>query len=101
MNKTELIAALAEHAELPKTVVAKVIDAALDVIPLAVAAGDPVALIGFGTFKTVDREARTGRNPNTGADIEIPASRAPKFVPGTAFKDLVNQSRSQALTTAS
>ncbi|MFC3979685.1 HU family DNA-binding protein [Streptosporangium jomthongense] len=91
MNKTELIAAV---AELPKTVVAKVLGATFDIVPLAVAAGDPVTIPGFGTFETVERSERTGRNPQTGATIQIPASKAPKFRPGSTFKGLVADSKS-------
>ncbi|MER7131344.1 HU family DNA-binding protein [Streptosporangium saharense] len=94
MNKTELIAAVAEHADLDKKTIAKALDATLDVVQLAVAAGDPVAIIGFGTFETVERSERTGRNPQTGAEIRIPASKAPKFRPGSTFKGLVADSKS-------
>jgi len=94
MNKTQLIDAVAEHSELPKTVVAKVLSATFDLVPLAVAAGDPVTIPGFGTFETVERAERTGRNPQTGAELRIPASRAPKFRPGSTFKGLVADSKS-------
>lgn len=100
MNKTELTAAVAEQSGLTKTQTAEVLNALFDVIPLAVAAGDSVTIPGFGTFDAVDKAERTGRNPKTGAEIRIAASRAPKFKPGSAFKGLVNESRSQALSPA-
>ncbi|MGV9535044.1 HU family DNA-binding protein [Streptosporangium sandarakinum] len=100
MNKSQLIDAVAEHAELPKAVVAKVLSATFDVVPLAVAAGDPVTIPGFGTFETVERAERTGRNPQTGAELRIPASKAPKFRPGGAFKVLVADSKSPVTATA-
>lgn len=89
MNKTQLIALAAAHADLDKKTVAKVIDGLLTVVPMAVAAGEQVSLVGFGTFEAVRREARTGRNPQTGEPVEIPATRVPKFRPGTRFKDAV------------
>ncbi|WP_436759296.1 HU family DNA-binding protein [Streptosporangium sp. V21-05] len=98
MNKTELIAAIAEHADLPKTTVAKVLDAALDVIPLAVAAGEKVTLPGFGVFDAAERAARTAKNPATGQPVQVPAKQAPRFKAGAAFKDLVKQSKSPALS---
>ena len=75
MNKTELIAAVAEASGKSKA---------------AVKAGDEISLVGFGTFKSAKREARTGRNPATGATIQIPASVQPKFVAGKQFKDALN-----------
>lgn len=90
MNKAELIAAVAEHVELPKKTVAAVLDGILDVIPMVVAADDQVALAGFGTFESVDIAERTARNPGTGAEITVSASRRPKFRPGSNFKVLVN-----------
>ncbi|MET8050552.1 HU family DNA-binding protein [Streptosporangium sp. NPDC005286] len=94
MNKTELVAAVTEHIDgVDKKTVAKVLDGILDVIPMAVAAGDPVTIPGFGTFDTVDKAERAGRHPQTGAQITIAASRAPKFKPGAGFKGLVNASK--------
>jgi DNA-binding protein HU-beta len=96
MNKTELIAAVAEHTGLDRKDVAKAIDGLLDVIPMAVAAGEQVTLIGFGSFEAAHRPARNGRNPQTGEAIEIPAAWAPKFKAGSAFKGLVAESKSLA-----
>ncbi|MGW0587495.1 HU family DNA-binding protein [Streptosporangium sp. NPDC002607] len=93
MNKTQLIDATAEHAGVTKAQATQVLNALFDVIPMAVAAGDEVAILGFGTFAASGRAARTGRHPQTGEPLEIAASRAPKFRPGSAFKDLVNTSR--------
>lgn len=95
MNKSELVAAVTEHIDgVDKKTVAKVLDGILDVIPMAVAAGDPVEIKGFGTFEIAERAARTGRNPQTGEPLEIAASRGPKFKPGSAFKSLVAASKS-------
>ena len=88
MNKTELIAAVAEASGKSK---ADVKDVALTAqIVKTVKAGDEITLVGFGTFKSAKREARTGRNPATGATIQIPASVQPKFVAGKQFKDALN-----------
>ena len=89
MNKTELIEAIAERAELSKAAVNKAIDALTDVITAAITKGNPVALIGFGTFKSVLRTARTGKNPKTGAVLKIPAKTVPKFSPGAGLKAAV------------
>ncbi len=90
MNKSELIAAVADSAEVSKTVAAKVVDAVVDNIKSALAEGDAVTLIGFGTFSTRERSARTGRNPRTGESIKIKAATVPAFKPGKALKDAVN-----------
>jgi DNA-binding protein HU-beta len=89
MNKSELVDAVAEKAGLSKKDVAGTIDALQDVIGEALAKGDKVALVGFGTFQTSDRKARTGRNPQTGAEIQIAACTVPKFVVGKALKQKV------------
>ncbi|MER5622532.1 HU family DNA-binding protein [Streptosporangium sp. NPDC002544] len=95
MNKSELIAAVAEHIDgVDKKTVTKVLDGLLDVIPMAVAAGEQVEVKGFGTFEASERSARTGRNPQTGEPLDIPASWGPKFRPGSAFKSLVAASKS-------
>jgi Bacterial nucleoid DNA-binding protein len=94
MNKAQLIDAVAEHTELPKNTVAKVLGGLLDVIPMAVAAGEQVSITGFGTFEAVYREARPGRNLQTGQSMQIPAGWAPRFKPGRAFKGLVGESKS-------
>ena len=89
MNKTELIAAVAEKAGFSKKDADKVISATIDTIVETVTAGDKVALVGFGTFEVRDRKERTGRNPRTKEDITIPASKLPVFKAGRTFKDSV------------
>lgn len=89
MNKTELIAAVAAKAELSKKDAEKALNATIDTITAALAEGDKVQLVGFGSFETKTREARTGRNPRTGENIEIAASRLPAFKAGKALKDKV------------
>jgi DNA-binding protein HU-beta len=90
MNKSELVSAIAEESGLTKADAAKALDAAVTVVTKAMAEGDQVAIIGFGTFKVGERAARTGRNPQTGATMEIPAAKVPKFSPGKALKEAVN-----------
>jgi DNA-binding protein HU-beta len=90
MNKTELIAAVAESAELSKASAGKAIDATLDAITNALKSDDKVTLIGFGTFEVRKRAARTGRNPRTGKSIKIKASKSPAFKAGKSLKDAVN-----------
>ena len=89
MNKTELIAAIAAKAGLSKKDAEKALNAAIDSITGALVAGDKVQLVGFGSFETKTREARTGRNPRTGENITIAASRTPAFKAGKALKDKV------------
>ncbi len=92
MNKTELIDALAAKVDgLPKTKIAALIDAFTETVSESLAKGDTVALIGFGTFKVSQRAARTGRNPQTGAELNIPASKAPTFSAGATLKAAVNK----------
>ncbi|MCI8301162.1 MAG: HU family DNA-binding protein [Oscillospiraceae bacterium] len=91
MNKTELINAVAEKAVLSKKDSEAAVTAALDVISAALAEGDEVRLVGFGTFEVKKRAARTGRNPKTKEPVEIPASKVPAFKPGKALKDAVAQ----------
>lgn len=91
MNKTELIAAVAEKAGLSKKDADAAVNTVLDTIIERVAAGDKVQLVGFGTFESRERCAKTGKNPRTGESIEIPASKNPAFKAGKAFKDTVNQ----------
>lgn len=90
MNKTELVAAMAEKTELTKKDSEAALKAFVDVVTEQLANGDKVQLVGFGTFETVKREAREGRNPLTGKAMSIPASTAPKFKAGKALKDQVN-----------
>ncbi|MBS4900296.1 MAG: HU family DNA-binding protein [Clostridiales bacterium] len=90
MNKSELIASIAEKAELTKKDSEKALAAFIDTVAAQLKSGEKIQLVGFGTFEVVDRAARTGKNPQTGKEIKIPASKAPKFKPGKALKELVN-----------
>ena len=90
MNKTELIAAVAEQAELSKKDAEKALKAFTDVIAAELVKGEKVQLVGFGTFEVSEREAREGRNLLTGEKITIAASKNPKFKAGKALKDMVN-----------
>jgi DNA-binding protein HU-beta len=90
MNKTELIAEIASSAGLTKAEAGRVIDATTAAITASLKKGDPVTLIGFGTFKVSKRAARTGRNPRTGAELKVAARNAPAFTAGKALKDAVN-----------
>lgn len=89
MNKTELIAEVALKAELSKKDAEKALNATLEAISEALANGDKVQLVGFGSFETKNREARMGRNPRTNEPMEIAASRLPVFKAGKALKDKV------------
>jgi DNA-binding protein HU-beta len=91
VNKSQLIEGAADKADLSKSDVAATLDALLETIQEAVERGDKVLLTGFGTFERRERAARTGRNPQTGAEIKVPASKAPAFKPGKAFKDRVDR----------
>ena len=91
MNKSELIDAIAESADLPKAAAGRALDATLEAVTAALTKGESVALVGFGTFTVKERAARTGRNPQTGAAIEIAAATLPTFKPGKALKDAVNK----------
>ena len=90
MNKTELVAAIAEKTELSKKDVEKALKAFTDVVAEQLKNGEKVQLVGFGTFEVSERAARTGRNPRTGGTIDIPAAKTPKFKAGKALKDAVN-----------
>lgn len=89
MNKTELIAAMAEKAEISKKDAENVLTAFTNVVADALVDGDKVAITGFGTFEVVERAERQGRNPATGEAITIAASKSPKFKAGKALKDAV------------
>ncbi len=89
MNKTELVAAVAAKAELSKKDAEAAVKAVVDSIAEALADGDKVALVGFGTFDVKTRAARTGKNPRTGEKIEIPEAKVPSFKAGSALKDAV------------
>ena len=90
MNKTELVAAIAEKTELSKKDSEKALKAFIDVVTEELQKGEKIQLVGFGTFEVSERAARTGRNPQSGEEMEIPASKAPKFKAGKALKDMVN-----------
>lgn len=90
MNRTELISAMAQNAELTKVDAEKALKAFIDVVTEEIKKGDKVQLVGFGTFETVKRAEREGRNPATGEVMTIKASVAPKFKAGKALKDAVN-----------
>lgn len=89
MNKTDLINAVAEQADLTKKEAGLAVDAVFESIQSSLSKGEKVQLIGFGNFEVRERAARKGRNPQTGAEIEIPASKVPAFKPGKALKDAV------------
>ena len=89
MNKTELIAAVAEKAELSKKDAEKAVKAVLDSVEGALKAGEKVQLIGFGTFEIRERAAKEARNPRTGETVKVPAAKVPAFKPGAALKDAV------------
>ena len=91
MNKTELIAAIADQTQLSKKDAEAALKAFVDVVSAELKNGGKVQLVGFGTFETRRREARTGRNPRTKEAFEIPASTVPAFKPGKALKDQVNK----------
>lgn len=90
MNKSELVEAVAQSADISKTAATRAVDAFVDSVADALREGDQVTLVGFGTFTVRDRAARTGRNPRTGETINIPASKVPGFKAGKALKDAVN-----------
>ncbi|MCX7978046.1 MAG: HU family DNA-binding protein [Bdellovibrionaceae bacterium] len=89
MNKQQLIERIAAETKMSKAQAEQILDCAIDNIKKAVKKGDDVKLVGFGTFTKAKRKARTGRNPQTGKEIKIPATWAPKFRPGAEFKALV------------
>lgn len=86
MNKTELIDAVAESADLTKAESQRAVDAVIAAVTKALKGGDAVTLVGFGTFQVRDRAARTGRNPKTGESMKIKASKTVRFVPSSALK---------------
>ncbi|MBD3669287.1 MAG: HU family DNA-binding protein [Gammaproteobacteria bacterium] len=90
MNKSELIDAIADGADISKAAASRALDSAIDAISGAMKGGDQVTIVGFGTFTVRERAARTGRNPRTGEEIKIAAAKVPAFKPGKALKDAVN-----------
>ena len=89
MNKSELIDAIADGADVSKAAAGKALESAIDAVVKAVSKGDTVTLVGFGTIKSSKRAARTGRNPQTGKEIKIAATTVPRFTPGAGFKAAV------------
>ncbi len=90
MNKSELIDAIAESAELTKVDAGRALDGFIGAVTKALSAGDSVALVGFGTYAVKERAERKGRNPQTGAEIIIKAAKIPSFKAGKSLKDAVN-----------
>ncbi|MEO1751547.1 MAG: HU family DNA-binding protein [Pseudomonadota bacterium] len=90
MNKSELIDAVAQSADISKAAAARAVDGFVAAVTDALKKGEQVTLVGFGTFLVREREARTGRNPQTGAEIKIAASKLPSFKAGKGLKDAVN-----------
>ena len=91
MNKSELIEKIASQADMTKALAERVLNSSIEQIIKSVTKGEDVQLIGFGTFKSGKRAARIGRNPQTGAELKIPATKTVKFSAGKAFKDAVNK----------
>ena len=89
MNKPELIEAIAKQADLNKAQAGRAVDAFVSIVTKSLKKRDDVTLVGFGTFTTAKRKARTGRNPATGETIKIKASTSPKFKPGKALRDAI------------
>ncbi|MCI5614521.1 MAG: HU family DNA-binding protein [Agathobacter sp.] len=90
MNKAELVAAMSDKAQLSKKDAEAALKAFTDVVAEELKKGEKIQLVGFGTFEVAERAARTGRNPQTGAEMKIAASKAPKFKAGKALKDSIN-----------
>lgn len=90
MNKTDLIEAMAEAADISKAAAGRALDGMIEAIATTLKNGDQVSVVGFGSFSVRERAARTGRNPQTGAAIQIAASKNPAFKAGKALKDAVN-----------
>lgn len=91
MNKAELVDKITKDSGLTKVEVTKVINSFIDVVKDALSGGEKVILVGFGTFKVIERKERKGRNPKTGKTITIKAKKVPRFVPGKALKETVNK----------
>ncbi len=90
MNKAELVAAMADKADISRKDAEAALKAFTDVVAEELKKGEKIQLVGFGTFEVTERAARNGRNPQTGEEMTIPASKAPKFKVGKALKDIVN-----------
>lgn len=96
MNKSELIERIADKADVTKAVAGRALDTMIEAVIGEVASGGNVTLVGFGTFTSAKRAGRTGRNPQTGKEIKIAPSVAPKFKPGAGFKSAVNSAKKPA-----
>ena len=90
MNKADMIEQIAQAAEVSKSAAERAVDALVSAIKTSLRKGDMVTLVGFGTFYVGKRKARTGRNPRTGAELQIAATKVPKFRAGKALKDAIN-----------
>lgn len=90
MNKVEFVAAVAENSGLDKKAADKAVKAVIEVVKAELAKGEKIQIAGFGTFEVAERAERTGRNPRSGEEMVIPASKSPKFKAGKALKDAVN-----------
>lgn len=90
MNKNDLVDAIATSADLPKSTAGRALEALTTIISTALQSGENVTLVGFGTFAVKARAARDGRNPQTGATIQIPATKTPSFKAGKSLKDAIN-----------
>ncbi|MDY0038729.1 MAG: HU family DNA-binding protein [Desulforhabdus sp.] len=93
MTKAELVERIAKEAEITRKTASAALDSAMNIIKEAVKAGDPVTLIGFGTFKMAERAAREGRNPRTGKKMKIPAKNVVKFSAGKNFRESLNEKK--------
>ena len=91
MNKSDLVASMADKSDMPKKDAEKALNAFLETVEDALVQGDKVQLVGFGSFEVRERAARKGRNPQTREEITVPASKAPVFKVGKALKELVNK----------
>jgi DNA-binding protein HU-beta len=95
MNKSELIDAIAEKSDVSKAAAGRMLEAFTESVTKAMVDGDSVTLVGFGTFSSGERAARTGRNPRTGEEIKIAAARTGKFTAGKALKDALNEKKAK------
>ncbi len=95
MNKAELVSAMSKASGITKAEAEKALNSMQDCVVDAVRKGEKVTLVGFGTFSTVQRKARTGRNPQTGAEIKIPAKRVPKFSPGIRLREAASKGKAR------
>ncbi|KAB0681966.1 HU family DNA-binding protein [Aureimonas leprariae] len=91
MNKNELVSQVADKTELSRQQATSAVDAVFDALQTALGKGDDIRLVGFGTFSVSHRAASKGRNPSTGAEVNIPARNVPRFAPGKSLKDAVNK----------